>query len=115
MTREILLSFVEGTVSVVFLVVAAASHAYAADATCSGGSIASGVYSSLKIAGTCTVDSGSVTVQGNLTVLPGGTLIAITGGIDGFGGPSLSSDLTVGGNLDVQAGGVMTWFGGNPG
>lgn len=96
------------SVAVVLLIAASAYGASAADATCSGGSIASGVYSSLKIAGTCTVDSGSVTVQGNLTVLPGGTLIAITGGIDGFGGTSLSSDLTVGGNLDVQEGGVMT-------
>ena len=104
-----LFSFVAAGGALVVLLGASAGNALAAgDATCAGGSIASGVYSSLKIAGTCTVDSGSVTVKGNLTVLPGGTLIAATGGIDGFGGPSLSSDLTVAGNLDVQEGGVMT-------
>ena len=110
MTRERLFSFIGVTVTVLFLVAASASHALADDnaTTCKGGSIASGVYSNLKIAGTCTVDKGSVTVEGDLTVLPGATLIAVTGGLDGFGGPSLSSDLTVGGNLDVQAGGVMT-------
>ena len=48
-----------------------------------------------------------MTVRHNLTVLPGATLVAVTGGIDGFGDGSLSSDLTVGGNLDVQAGAVL--------
>jgi hypothetical protein len=62
------------------------------------------VYSSLNIAATCAVDSGSVTVQHNFTVLPGATLVAVTGDIDGFGNRSRSSDLTGGGNFDVQAG-----------
>jgi hypothetical protein len=60
--------------------------------TCSGGSIASATYSSLVIAGVCTVDSGPVTVRHNITVLPGAALNAAFGG----------SDLTVGENLDVK-------------
>jgi hypothetical protein len=107
--RSILFSFVRATTVVVVIMVAASSGAAwaAGDATCSGGSIAAGVYSNLNIAGACAVDKGSVTVQHNLTVLPGATLVAVTGGIDGFGDGSLSSDLTVGGNLDVQAGAVL--------
>ena len=102
-------SCVKAAVAAVVLLGATGSSAWAAgDATCSGGSIAAGIYSNLNIAGTCAVDSGSVTVQHNLTVLPGATLVAVTGGIDGFGSPPpLSSDLTVGGNLDVQAGAVL--------
>jgi hypothetical protein len=73
-------------------------------ATCSGGSIAPGVYKNLHIAGVCTIDAGSVTVKHNLTVLPGGALIGLVGG--SFTMP-VGSDLTVGGNLDVQANGVL--------
>jgi hypothetical protein len=73
-------------------------------ATCSGGSVASGVYKNLKIAGACTVDAGSVTVKHNLTVLPGGSLIGLVGG--SFTTP-VGSDLTVGGDLEVQANGVL--------
>lgn len=65
--------------------------------TCTGGSIASGTYSSLTIAGTCALDSGSVTVTHNVSVLSGGGLLAAFGG----------SDLTVGQNLVVQANGVL--------
>jgi hypothetical protein len=44
-------------------------------ATCSGGEIASGTYSSLRVTGDCTfADGGSVTINGNLTVAPGGIL-----------------------------------------
>ena len=108
MKFEKLFSCVKAAIAAVIFLGAAGSSAWAGgDATCSGGSIASGVYSNLNIAGTCAVDSGSVTVQHNLTVLPGATLVAVKGGIDGFGDGSLSSDLTVGGNLDVQAGAVL--------
>jgi hypothetical protein len=72
---RLLFGIVQAIVAIVVLMAAGAGAASAAsDATCSGGSIAPGVYASLKIAGTCGVDSGSVTVQGNLTVLPGGAL-----------------------------------------
>src|SRR5579862_6740835 len=106
--RTVLFSFVNVTAAVVVIMAATSGAASAAsDKTCSGGSIASGVYSNLTIAGTCAVDSGSVTVQHNLTLLPGATLVAVKGGVDGFGDGSLSSDLTVGGNLDVQSGAVL--------
>lgn len=109
--NRLLFSFAKAAVALVVLVAASASGASAAgDETCYGGSIASGVYSSLKIAGACTVDSGSVTVEKNLTVLPGASLVAVTGGIPGppYEAPTpSSSDLTVGGNLDVQEDGVL--------
>ena len=66
-------------------------------ATCNGGSVASGTYTSLVIAGACAVDSGPVTVLHNLTVLPGADLYAAFGG----------SDLIVGGNLNTQSGAVL--------
>jgi hypothetical protein len=109
-----LFSYVAATVAVVFLVAASVGNASVAaragddsdggDATCSGGSIASGVYKNLNIAGVCTVDAGSVTVKHDLTVLPGGSLVAVTGGFGAFPAPS---NITVGGNLDVQEGGLL--------
>jgi hypothetical protein len=108
MRKSVGFSFADATAAVAVLVVATCGTAAAAgNATCSGGSIAAGVYSSLTIAGNCTVDSGPVTVQHNLTVLPGASLVALKGGVDGFGTPPTSSDLTVGGNLDVQAGAIL--------
>lgn len=106
-----LIGFVAASVAVVVLVGPSARVRASADddseddvATCSGGSIASGVYKNLNIAGFCTVDAGSVTVKHNLTVLSGGSLIGLVGG--SFTMP-VGSDLTVGGNLDVQANGVL--------
>jgi len=74
------------------------------DATCSGGSIAPGVYSNLNIAGVCTVDAGSVKVKNNLTVLAGGTLIAAYGGTDTT---PVGSNLNVQGNLYVLTSGIL--------
>jgi hypothetical protein len=85
------------SVAVVFLVAASANGASVGDVTCTGGSIASGVYSNLNIAGPCSLNAGSVTVEHKLTVLPGGILLAAFGG----------SDITVGDNVDVQANGVL--------
>ena len=110
-----LFGFVAAIVAVVVLVGARAGDAsprsmgsraasVGGDATCFGGSVAAGVYSNLSIAGFCNVDSGSVTVEHNLTVLPGGTLNAQFGGTDTGPAPS---DVTVGGNLDVQTNGVL--------
>jgi hypothetical protein len=105
-----LFGFVAAAVAVVVLVGASAGDAWGSakgEATCTGGSIASGIYSSLKIAGACAVDAGSagsVIVQGNLTVLPGGSLVAVWGGV---GQLPVSSNLTVGGNLEVQTGGLL--------
>jgi hypothetical protein len=66
-------------------------------ATCSGGSVAAGSYSSLTINGFCTVDAGTVSVSHDLTVAPAGELVAAFGG----------SDVHVGGNLTVQSNGVL--------
>src|SRR5215831_9866482 len=78
------------------LVNPAASYAASAG-TCSGGSVAAGSYSSLTITGPCAVDAGTVNVASNLTVAPGGELVAAFGG----------SDVHVGGNLTVQSNGVL--------
>jgi hypothetical protein len=81
----------------------AARAAAGGDATCFGGSIAPGIYSNLSIAGFCNVDSGSITVEHNLTVLPGATLNAQFGGNDVVP----ASDVTVAGNLEVRTNGVL--------
>jgi len=73
------------------------------DATCFGGSVAAGIYSNLDIAGSCNVDQGPVTVEKNLTVLPGGTLNAQFGAAAGVP----ASDVTVGGNVNVRTNGVL--------
>jgi hypothetical protein len=69
----------------------------AAAYTCDGGSIETGTYSSLTVAGPCALDSGSVTVQHSVTILSGGALLAAFGG----------SNLTVGQDLNVQPNGVL--------
>ena len=98
---------VAATVAVVVLVGAVASAGDASggiDATCVGGSVPSGVYLNLNIAGLCTVDAGSVQVEQNLTVLSGGTLIVAYGGTDKI---RVGSNLNVGGNLYVRTNGVL--------
>jgi hypothetical protein len=79
------------------LVIPAASYAAAGGTTCAGGPVAAGSYSSLTITGVCTVDAGTVNVASNLTVAPGGALLAAFGG----------SDVHVGGNLIVQSNGAL--------
>jgi hypothetical protein len=99
--------FVAATVAAVVLLAASVGDASVAaragddsdggDATCWGGSVVSGSYSNLKIAGDCNLDAGSVRVKQNLTVLSGGTLLASFGG----------SNITVGGDLDVKMNGIL--------
>jgi hypothetical protein len=104
-----LFGFVAMTVAAVVLVGASAG-ASAGDAsdggdfTCSGGSIAPGVYSNLKITGVCTVDAGSVKVKQNVTVLSGGALVALYGGTDK---KPVGSNLNVLGNLYVLTNGIL--------
>jgi len=81
----------------VLQVVAPTASFAAGAATCSGGSVAAGSYQSLTISGFFTVDAGNVSVAHDVTVAPGGELIAAFGG----------SDVHVGGNLSVQANGVL--------
>lgn len=66
-------------------------------ATCAGGSVAAGTYSSLTISGFCTVDAGNVVVRNNLNVLRSAGLQATF-----FG-----SNLTVGGDIVVHNHGVL--------
>lgn len=69
----------------------------AGPATCNGGSVPAGSYSSLSITGVCTLDAGSVSVTHNVVIAPGAALLAAFGG----------SDLTVGQNLSVGSGGSL--------
>lgn len=104
-----LFGFAAVSVAVVVLVGASAgasagSASGGIDATCVGGSVPSGVYLNLNIAGVCTVDAGSVQVEQNLTVLSGGTLIAAYGGTDKM---RVGSNLNVLGNLYVLTNGIL--------
>jgi hypothetical protein len=80
----------------------AATSAVAArpeSATCSGGTIAAGTYSSLKVTGVCSFGGGTVTVSHNLVVAPGAVL-----------NDHSASPLTtvhVGGNVLVGKGGIV--------
>ncbi len=65
--------------------------------TCKGGSVAPGTYASLTVTGICSLDSGNVTVRGDVTIRPGGGLNA------GFGG----SNITVGHDLTVLRTGLL--------
>jgi hypothetical protein len=81
----------------------AKSGSHSVSATCDGGSIAAGRYSSLTIDGVCTTDLGPVVVHHDLTIESDGALFSVFG--DGaFPG---SSGVVVGGNLVVQENGVL--------
>jgi hypothetical protein len=86
-----------GALAATFVIAGAANVGAAANGTCSGGTIASGTYGNLTVTGFCTLDGGNVTVQRNLRVTSTGALEALFSG----------STLTVGGNLIVQAGGLL--------
>lgn len=86
-----------GALTATLVVTGATSAAAAGNATCAGGSVASGTYSSLTIAGLCSVDSGDVTVQGNLTLAANAGLDAAENG----------SNLHIGGNLFVESGAIL--------
>ncbi len=79
---------------------AAAASASGASSTCTGGSIAAGSYRNLTVAGLCSVDAGTVSVTGNLTVAPGAGLLAAFGGSD----LHVAMNLTVGTNAIVALG-----------
>ena len=71
--------------------------AAAGKTTCKGGSVAAGSYSSLRITGTCMVDSGNVTVRHSVVVASHATLLAAFGG----------STLTIRQNLKVHSGAIV--------
>src|SRR5262245_35905512 len=79
------------------------SSAFAAppdSATCSGGAIASGTYSTMTVNSNGTFPPGTLTVTGNLTVAPGAILndhVASSGGVT----------VHVGGNVLVGEGAVL--------
>ena len=91
------------TLSLVLLGTGTASATELASSTCAGGSIAAGTYGSLIITGLCTLNSGNVEVERNVTVAPGGGLEAVFSG----------SNLRVEHNLVIEAGGLLA-FGCSP-
>ncbi|TAN32039.1 hypothetical protein EPN29_09930 [bacterium] len=70
------------------------------DATCAGGTVAAGTYHSLTITGFCLLNGGNVTVQRNVVIQTGATLLAA------FDGSNLSvgRDLLVGSNARLVLG-----------
>jgi hypothetical protein len=68
--------------------------------------VLSGVHNgNVQISGACVVNAGPTEVKGNLTVLPGSTLIAAFGETN-FQPGSPASSLTVDGSISVQSGGT---------
>jgi hypothetical protein len=86
------LAFGLGAFALTAVIAAGSAGASPGGYTCSGGSIPAGSYASITVSGVCAVDSGSVSVAGDVSVSTGAALVAAFGG----------SDLTVGGNLDVR-------------
>ncbi len=85
----------------------AASAAPSGTYVCSNGDIPSGTYGSVLVAGTCFIPSGTVAIEGNLTVAPGALLDASTpAGFPGSPAP-LPGIVTVGGNVVVGTGAVL--------
>lgn len=75
-----------------------ANAAAPGSATCGGGPIAGGTYSSLTVTGFCFWGGDPVTITGNLTVAPGGTL-----NDHDFS----TATVVVGGNVTVGKGGIL--------
>ena len=69
----------------------------AAASACSGGAISAGTYGTLAIAGNCSIPTGTVLVQGNLTILPGASLDV----------SSQNATLVVNGNVTVGSGATL--------
>ena len=67
----------------------------------------SGTYSgNVQISGACAVVAGPTVINGNLTLLPGSTLLAIFG-LTNFQSGTPASTLTVNGNVLVQSGAAL--------
>lgn len=74
-----MLAVLAGAVALTFTGITAANASPAPAATCSGGHIAPGTYSTLKVTGFCTVPQGkTVVVRGAVTVAPKAALDAST-------------------------------------
>ena len=86
-----------GALAAAFVIGGATNVGAASNGTCAGGTVAPGTYGNLSIKGFCTIDGGNVNVQQNVQVTSTGLLLAFFS----------QSTLTVGGNLIVQAGGVL--------
>ena len=88
-----------GLAGAIGLVASSAVAAPPGSATCSGGTIAPGTYTSLTVSGVCWVSGGTVTVTRNLVVEDGAAL-----------NDHAASPLTtvhVGGNVLVGKGGIV--------
>jgi hypothetical protein len=74
--------------------------------TCTGGNIPPDTYESLDVTGVCTISTGNVTVEKNVTVEPGALLDNGTPG-DPASSPTVAGQLYVGGNVKVGKGAVL--------
>jgi len=78
-------------------VAAASDGVYTCAGTLDNPGVLVGTHGDVRISGVCGVDAGNATVRGDLTVLPGGALVAAWG----------SSTLTVRGDVRVRQGGTL--------
>jgi hypothetical protein len=97
LSRKLLSVLGSGAVAAMFMASGVTNAAAAANATCNGGSVAAGTYTSLTVTGVCFVNSGNVTVTQNLTIAPGG----------GVNAAFFGSNLTVGHQLLIQSGALL--------
>jgi hypothetical protein len=109
------LRYLVGAALATGLLVATAGTASAKTSTCTGDlnnfpaelGVLSGTYSgNVQVSGACAVYAGPTVVNGNLTVLPGGTLLAAFGTTNFTPGTDAST-LTVNGNVSVKSGGTL--------
>ncbi len=83
---------------------AMASGTYVCSGSVSAPGVLAGSFFNVQVEGVCFVNGGAALVHGNLTVRPGGALIAVFANNDVAG--SGTSNLTVNGNVNVDTGGA---------
>jgi hypothetical protein len=109
--RNLLCALSAAGISVAFVaaspgtVAASGSETYVCSGTPSAPGILAGSYDSVRVVGGCEVNAGPARVEDNLTVAPGGVLVAAFALNDTT--HTGHSRLSVGGDLRVQAGGTL--------
>jgi hypothetical protein len=85
---------------------AATTGSGASQYDCTGGNVPPGTYGSMIITGVCTMNTGNVTIKGNLQVAPKALLDAVTPN-DPASKPTVPAVVTIRGNVLVDAGAVL--------
>lgn len=80
---------------------------------CTGGTIPPGTYGSVVITGVCYMLAGNIVVQGDVSVVPGAMLDAVTSGDPTTGTPVVPATVQIGGSMYVGYGAALL-FGCSP-